>query len=150
MTRTEPLQFRPILPIILLVLGCAPGPAAAGDQRREATAVQQTFSVCEIIAGDEPLLGRTVTVRAPYSTDYIHYAGLHGPECRRSLMIDVEGRAAPGSDELRGLLNQIEGAERQLHVTVTGRLKRCNLSDLCVAIVPDSYSEFEIVDLPQG
>lgn len=135
--------------MVLLVSGCAPGSAAAVDHRREAAAVQKTFSVCEIIADDEHLLGQTVTVRAPYVTDYIHSAGLNGPDCRRSLMIDVEGRDAPGADELRGLLNQIEGSERQLHATVTGRLKRCGLSDLCVAIVPDSYSEFEVVDLPR-
>jgi len=143
------LLSRLIPPAVLLVAGCAPGPAAAVDHRREAAAVQQTFSVCEIIADDTRLLGQTVTVRAPYSTDYSHYAGLDGPECRRGLMIDVEGRAAPGSDELRGLLTQIEGAERQLHVTVTGRLKRCDLSAFCVAMVPDSYSEFEVVDLPR-
>lgn len=119
------------------------------DLQSQPTTAQKIFSVCEIIADDERLLGQTVTVRAPYTTDYMHYAGLDGLECRRSLMIDVEGRAAPGADELRGLLNQIEGSERQLHVTVTGRLKRCDLSHLCVAIVPNSYSEFEVVDLPR-
>ena len=142
------MLIRQTLPAVLLVVGCAPGPAAPLGHQGEAV-VQQTLSVCAIIADDTRLLGRTVTVRAPYSTDYIHYAGLDGPDCRRSLMIDVEGRDAPGSDELRGLLNQIEGAERQLRVTVTGRLKRCDLSDLCVAIVPDAYSEFEVIDLPE-
>jgi hypothetical protein len=143
------LLTRQILSASLLVAGCAPVSHAAVDLQSEAATTHKIFSVCEIIADDERLLGRTVTVRAPYTTDYMHYAGLHGPECRRSLMIDVEGRAAPGVDEVRAFLREIRGSDRQLHVTVTGRLKRCDLSDLCVAIVPDSYSEFDGVDLPQ-
>jgi hypothetical protein len=140
------MRVRPLLLTFLVTAGLAPGAWARSG--RQLTLTQSNLGVCEIIADDDRLLGQTVTVRAPYSTDYMHYAGLQGPECRRSLMIDVEGRAALGADRLRGLLNEIERTERQLHVTVTGRLKRCDLSALCVAIVPDSYSEFEVVERP--
>ncbi|HYC68831.1 hypothetical protein [Brevundimonas sp.] len=129
----------------LFVSGCAPTLGSDAHIRLSETTLAKTFSVCEIIADDDRLLGQTVTVRAPYETDYSHFAGLNGPECRRALQIDVEGRDAPGVDDVRKMLDEIEGTERRLFVTVNGRLKRCALSHLCVAIVPNSYSEFEIV-----